>query len=233
MMTTVVEIQPQAHHLLVVDDDQKLCDLLVQFLGSKGFYVSAVKNLTDARVALDLWQIDLVLLDVMMPGEDGFTFFSWPDPKPPALFLTARGEVEDRLKGLSLGAYDYLPKPFEPEELVLRIQSILRRRPRARTLTLGDLTFCPYESTLRRGAEPPVTLTESEQALLKLLLAHKNTPLSREDMAAEMARLSTSDMNPRSIDVRIARLRAKMEKLSDRCSVKSVRGVGYMVKVAS
>ena len=219
----------QHHHLLVVDDDQKLRLLLRRFLGEKGFFVSSVSSLEEARYALDLFCIDLVLLDVMLSGEEGFSFFSWPDPKPPALFLTARGGVEDRLNGLSMGAYDYLPKPFEPEELFLRIHSILRRTsPVGRhDIVLGEFSFDPEKNLLKRGANTRILLTESEKKLLTIFIDHKNKPVSRECIAHKMnAEVS------RTIDVRIGRLRSKIEEVSDVSCLQSVRGVGYILRVS-
>ena len=217
------------HHLLVIDDDLKLRNLLRQFLGVKGFLVSCAASLDEARVALDLFSIDLVLLDVLLSGEEGFAFFSWPDPKPPVIFLTARGGVEDRLSGLSMGAYDYLPKPFEPEELFLRIHSILRRVPqRGRDdIVLGDFAFDPGQNLLKKGRHQRVVLTENEKQLFQVFLDHKNKPVSRA-LLADILGVELS----RAIDVRIGRLRAKVDQVSDGSCLQSVRGVGYVLRVA-
>lgn len=190
--------------------------------------MSCAASLHEARVALDLFTIDLVLLDVMLSGEEGFDFFSWSDPKPPAIFLTARGGVEDRLSGLSMGAYDYLPKPFEPEELFLRIHSILRRVPQRgrEDIILGDFVFDPTHNLLRKGNRRRVVLTDNEKKLFQVFLAHKNKPVSRASIANALGvELS------RAIDVRIGRLRAKVDQVSDGACLQSVRGVGYILRV--
>ena len=226
-----MKLSPLNAHLLVIDDDRKLRVLLRQFLESRDFCVSDVANLSSAEAALGLFQIDLVLLDVMLLGEDGFSFFSLSCVKPPVLFLTARDGIEDRLNGLSLGAYDYLTKPFEPEELFLRIHSILRRsyHKEPHDIELGDFFFDPHQNLLKGVGRPHVLLTEGEKTLLACLVHHKNQPLSRE----VLARMLNQPGHPRSLDVRVGRLRAKIGQVSEFSCLQSVRGVGYILRVGS
>ncbi|WP_052545498.1 response regulator transcription factor [Candidatus Hepatobacter penaei] len=224
--------QPSCHHLLVVDDDPKLRNLLCHFLGRKGFFVSCAEDVVQARVALGLFAIDMMLLDVMLPGEDGFSFLSSQKTYPPVLFLTARGGIEDRLNGLSLGAYDYLPKPFEPEELFLRIQSIVGR---VKPLEMGDMDAGPFrfnpQHNVLKGTkgEAPVYLTEGEAELLLCLMRHKNKPLDR----AFIAQTLNLPVSMRSIDVRMGRLRAKLGQVCSVPCLQSVRGVGYILKASA
>ena len=215
-------------HLLVVDDDDRLRDLLRQFLARAGFRVSVAQDAAAARRMLGGLAFDLLVVDVMMPGEDGFSLTRWIRARNPTpiLILTARGEPGDRIEGLSIGADDYLPKPFEPQELLLRIEAILRRAG-ARTggaarLTLGAFAFDPARGELLEG-DTPVRLTEGEARLLKRLA---QTP----DAAVDRYALDEESDGGRAVDVQVTRLRRKIEPdPSNPRYLKTVRGVGYML----
>jgi len=221
-------------HLLVVDDDDRIRTLLKEFLARNGFRVTAARDAHAARRLLDTLDFDLAVFDVMMPGEDGFSLARWlrgrsgASAATPILMLTARGLPEDRIEGLSLGADDYLSKPFEPQELLLRIEAILRRanaRPTGQErLKLGRCTFDLDRAELFVGDEP-VRLTEAEAQLLKQLAQSPNLAIDRMDLARD-----TADATGRAVDVQVTRLRRKIE--SDPKNpryLQTVRGVGYML----
>jgi two-component system phosphate regulon response regulator OmpR len=221
-------------HLLVVDDDDRIRTLLKEFLARNGFRVTAARDAHAARRLLDTLDFDLAVFDVMMPGEDGFSLARWLrgrsgiSASTPILMLTARGLPEDRIEGLSLGADDYLSKPFEPQELLLRIEAILRRanaRPTGQErLKLGRCTFDLDRAELFVGDEP-VRLTEAEAQLLKQLAQSPNLAIDRMDLARD-----TADATGRAVDVQVTRLRRKIE--SDPKNpryLQTVRGVGYML----
>jgi two-component system phosphate regulon response regulator OmpR len=221
-------------HLLVVDDDDRIRTLLKEYLARNGFRVTAARDAHAARRLLDHLDFDLAVFDVMMPGEDGFSLTRWlrgrvgPSAATPVLMLTARGLPEDRIEGLSLGADDYLSKPFEPQELLLRIEAILRRasaRPTAQTrLKLGRCTFDLDRSELFLGEEP-VRLTEAEAQLLKQLATVPNLPIDRMDLARD-----TADATGRAVDVQVTRLRRKIEvDPKNPRYLQTVRGIGYML----
>jgi len=221
----------QDPHLLVVDDDERLRALLQRYLSTNGFRVSAAANAADARALMKSMAFDLLILDVMMPGESGYdlTESIRANSSIPILLLTAKGEAEDRIQGLERGADDYLAKPFEPRELVLRISALLRRAaPPARAahseVRMGDCVYDPERGQLRRKGKP-VKLTSSESALLQLFAANAGRSFSRTDLCA---RLGVS--LERSIDVQVTRLRRKIEedpKLP--LYLQTVRGVGYIL----
>ena len=221
----------QDPHLLVVDDDERLRALLQRYLSANGFRVSAAANAADARALMKSMAFDLLILDVMMPGESGFelTKAVRANSSVPILMLTAKGHAEDRIKGLEYGADDYLPKPFEPRELVLRVSALLRRAapPAEKALAevrMGDCLYDPERSQLLRKGKP-VHLTSSESALLQLFAANAGRSFSRTDLCA---RLSVT--LERSIDVQVTRLRRKIEedpKLP--LYLQTVRGVGYVL----
>ena len=218
-------------HLLVVDDDDRLRALLQKYLTSNGFRVSSAANAEEARALMKSIAFDLLIVDVMMPGESGLelTRSLRAQSQIPVLILTARGEPEDRIAGLEHGADDYLAKPFEPRELVLRCGALLRRatppqRSPHRTVKMGEAVFDPERAELRRKGKP-IRLTGSEAALLRLFAANVGRPFSRHDLCA---RLGVS--LERSIDVQVTRLRRKIEedpKLP--LYIQTVRGVGYVL----
>ena len=218
-------------HLLVVDDDERLRGLLHRYLTSNGYRVTAAADAADARALMKSIAFDLLVLDVMMPGESGFdlTKSLRTHSQVPILILTAKGDAEDRIAGLELGADDYLPKPFEPRELLLRVGALLRRAtPPARSahgeVRMGDSVYDPERGQLRRKGKP-VHLTSSEAALLQLFAANAGRSFSRSDLCT---RLGVS--LERSIDVQVTRLRRKIEedpKLP--LYLQTVRGVGYVL----
>ena len=218
-------------HLLVVDDDERLRALLTRYLGTNGYRVTAASGAGEARQLMKSMAFDLLILDVMMPGESGLdlTRSVRSGSQIPILMLTARGEPTDRIAGLELGADDYLPKPFEPRELLLRVGSLLRRvappePPASGPVRMGEALFDPDGARLTRGGKP-VKLTGAEAALLQLFAAHAGRPFSLTDLCK---RLGVS--LERSIDVQVTRLRRKIEedpKLP--LYLQTVRGVGYVL----
>jgi len=224
----------KTQHLLVVDDDDRIRELLKEYLARCGFRVTAAADAAAARRLLAMLDFDLIVLDVMMPDEDGFSLTKSLRARPghtgrtPILLLTARGDSTDRIEGLSLGADDYLPKPFEPRELVLRIEAILRRaadRPAmSGRITLGACAFDIERSELFRG-ETPIRLTEAEARLMKRLALNANAAVDRADLARE-----TADASGRAVDVQVTRLRRKIEDDPKTPRyLQTVRGVGYML----
>ena len=172
-------------HLLVVDDDDRIRSLLKDYLGNNGYRVSTAANAARARSLMLSLDFDLLILDVMMPGEDGFSLTKGVREKSrvPILLLTARGESNDRIEGLTAGADDYLAKPFEPEELLLRIDAILRRAqpaPKPETVRFGDFRYALESLELaREDGEDSVRLTQGEAALLTALAANPGKPMER------------------------------------------------------
>ena len=231
------EASDEPSHILVVDDDRRLRDLLQRYLSENGFRVTTAGDAATARAKLGSLAFDLIVLDVMMPGESGldFTGSLRKTNTVPILLLTAMGEAEDRIRGFERGADDYLPKPFEPRELVLRIRTILNRvrQPPAEppaagpmVIRLGHVAYYPGREELRRG-DIRIRLTAGEASLLKALADRVGEPLSRE----ELLQRSTDCLNTRSVDVQVTRLRRKIE--TDPRSpryLQTVRGRGYMLR---
>ena len=222
----------RARHVLVVDDDDRIRELLKAYLARAGFRVTTAAGGAQARRLFGALDFDLAVFDVMMPGEDGFSLTRWvreqrgPGGRTPVLMLTARGETEDRIEGLKLGADDYLAKPFEPEELLLRIEAILRRaadRPQIQgALSLGRCAFDPDRGELSCEGEP-IRITEAEVALLRHLALTPHEPVERMELARD-----TVDPSGRAVDVQVTRLRRKIEvdPKAPR-DLQTVRGVGY------
>ena len=226
--------EASARHLLVVDDDDRIRGLLKEYLARAGFRVTTAQDAATARRLMETLDFDLVVLDVMMPGEDGFSLTralrarSGAAGKTPVLLLTARGSSSDRIEGLSLGADDYLAKPFEPKELLLRIEAILRRAGE-RPATQGRLTFGDFAFDLERGelfkGEAPVRLTEAEAQLLKRLAVNAHTPVDRLELARD-----TADVSGRAVDIQVTRLRRKIEDDPKTPRyLQTVRGIGYLL----
>ena len=219
-------------HILVVDDDTRLRSLLKKFLSASGYMVTTAGDANEARRQMTALQFDLLVVDVMMPGEDGLSLTRAvrKDSTVPILMLTAMGESRDRIHGLELGVDDYMAKPFEPKELVLRIGSILRRAPPVDVATRMELRFgdCRYDlahQTLTRAGEV-VHLTTGEAELLKVLTQNINTPVDRSMLVGD-----EGESNPRTIDVQITRLRRKLEPDSRQPRyLQTVRGTGYMLR---
>lgn len=224
-------------HILVVDDDTRLREALRRYLGQNGFLVTGAADAADARAKLAGWAFDLVVLDVMMPGENGLSLCRHlaANGGPPVLLLTARVEAGDRIDGLEAGADDYLPKPFEPRELVLRLNAILRRtlRPRGRTadttlsIRLGRYLFDADREELRAGDEI-IRLTAMESGLLRVLAAEPGVVFSRE---ALVEKAGVDAANERTIDVQVTRLRRKLEDdPREPRYLQTVRGEGYVLR---
>ena len=225
-------------HLLVVDDDERIRSLLQQFLVQDGYLISTAENAEQARILLSGIEFDLIILDVMMPGQDGISFAGELrnlGNNTPILLLTARGETEDRIKGLEAGADDYLPKPFEPKELLLRINAILRRMPdlkedkmMPKTLDFGNLKYDVARNELWDGKKQ-VRLTTTESQLMKIFTSALGEPISRADLVMSLGR-DVSLAQDRAIDVQITRLRRKIEvNPSQPRYLQTVRGAGYML----
>jgi len=215
-------------HILAVDDDDRLRELLKRFLTREGHDVTAAKDAASARKLMATMSFDLVILDVMMPGEDGLSLLkSLRDKKQdtPIILLTARGLPAERIEGLKIGADDYLSKPFEPEELVLRIASILKRavpEAPAEEIKLSGMVFHVAKGELRKDGRI-VRLTESETQLLSILAQRTGAAISRHDLA-----MLTAAGVERSVDVQVTRLRRKIERdPREPVHLQTVRGVGY------
>jgi two-component system phosphate regulon response regulator OmpR len=223
-------------HLLVVDDDERIRTLLTKFLARNGFMVSAARDAAHARRLIDGLVFDLLIVDVMMPGEDGLSLVRGlrDEIQTPVLLLTARGEAEDRITGFEAGADDYLAKPFEPRELLLRVAAILRRAAPAaekaappKTLTLGDARYDVGRNELWRG-DDLVRLTTSESALMRAFARSPNEALSREALVSELG--GPGSAQERAVDVQITRLRRKIEAdPRNPRYLQTVRGAGYML----
>lgn len=225
-------------HLLIVDDDERIRSLLQQFLVQSDYLVSTAEDAEQARTLLSAIEFDLIILDVMMPGQDGISFTAelrTLQNNTPILLLTARGETEDRIKGLEAGADDYLPKPFEPKELLLRINAILRRMPdlkedqmMPKTLSLGHLKYDVARNELWEG-ENQIRLTTTESQLMKIFTSALGEPISRVDLVTFLGR-DVSSAQDRAIDVQITRLRRKIEVNPGQPRyLQTVRGAGYML----
>ena len=235
-LSSVAAMTPadDAAHLLLVDDDSRIRALMSRYLAGRGYRVTTAVDAADARVRLKSLSFDLIVLDVMMPGENGFEFAAAlrQASQVPILMLTARSDARDRVRGLEIGADDYLVKPFEPEELSLRIASILRRSaprneaPPCMTVCFGGFVFHVPRGELRDG-EDIVRLTERERFMLKLLAESAGEPVSRELLAGDIDAGSE-----RTIDVQVNRLRRKIERDSANPQfLQTVRGAGYRLIV--
>lgn len=227
----MVDLNAAAPHVLVVDDDERLRDLLIKYLSENGFLASGAEDAKAARAKLRTLAFDLLVLDLMMPGETGLELAQdlRRSNNVPILMLTAMNEPDDRIRGLEHGADDYLGKPFEPRELVLRINSILRRLPEPQgvpdEVALGDVVFHPVRGELIRDGSP-VRLTDAEAALLSALAARPGDALSREDLIA----VTDTQGGGRAVDVQITRLRRKIEADPRQPRyLQTVRGKGYML----
>jgi two-component system phosphate regulon response regulator OmpR len=218
------------HHILVVDDDTRIRDLLSRFLKDQGYFVTTAKHAAEAREKLASHIFNLLIIDIMMPDETGteLTKSLRKTMTTPILMLTAMGEVEDRISGLSSGADDYLAKPFEPRELLLRIQNIINRTtpsPASNSvIRFGPFTFDPITNTLTKHAAP-IALTSNESQLLTILCHHLGKVVPRE-IFVNMA----GGISERSIDVQITRLRNKIEDNPKKpLYLKTIRSQGYVL----
>lgn len=223
-----------AVHLLIVDDDRRIRDLLSRFLSEHGYRVTTAESAADARARLGGLTFDLLILDVMMPGENGFELARAvrADSGVPILMLTARSDAEDRIQGLEIGADDYLAKPFEPRELLLRIGNIIKRSAAPPTQVIEVVRFGPFAFHLERGEltrdGEPVRLTDRERDMLRVLGERPGDTVPRQALVAPGA--AAGD---RAVDVQVNRLRRKIEKdPANPNYVQTVRGVGYRLVVA-
>lgn len=222
-------------HILVVDDDDRIRALVTRYLNENGFLALSVENAAQAKEALGAFAFDAAVLDVMMPGQTGVELtgeLRGGGNDLPVILLTAMGEIDDKIGGLQSGADDYLTKPFDPRELVMRLQTILRRRPAVRAeegdvpLQIGDMRFDPALNALHSGGGI-VKLTDVEANLLKALGRRANEILSRETLAE----LCGLDAGERTIDVQVTRLRKKLGEDSKMpYYLQTVRGKGYILR---
>ncbi|MDZ4135391.1 MAG: response regulator transcription factor [Paracoccaceae bacterium] len=225
-------------HLLVVDDDERIRGLLQKFLMRNGFLVSIARDAAQARRLLGGLEFDMIVLDVMMPGEDGIALTRDLRTRisTPILLLTAKGEANNRIEGLEAGADDYLVKPFEPKELLLRINAILRRVPALKVadvgpkvLHLGAVRYDMERGELWRGPDP-VRLTATEAQLMRILAAQPGEPVSRERLVGDLGP-GEAGAQERAVDVQITRLRRKIELDPKQPRyLQTVRGAGYMLQ---
>jgi len=234
------QVAYRTRKIVVMDDDVRIRDLLRRYLTQEGFEVIAAEDAEALSRALMRSSVDLIVLDLMMPGEDGLSVcrrLRATGDKTPIIMLTAKGEDEDRIVGLEVGADDYLSKPFNPRELLARIHAVLRRRPLqeapgAPAVEDEQVHFGPFEfdlaaRTLRRNGEE-VALTTGEFAMLKALVRHPRQPLSREKLA-QLARGRAFEPFDRSLDVQISRLRKQIEQdATVPRFIQTVWGVGYV-----
>jgi len=234
-MTAVPAALPDdAPHLLLVDDDRRIRDLLSRFLHGEGYRVTTADTAAEARAKLDGLKFDLLILDVMMPGETGFELAKAIriSSTVPILMLTALDEKENRITGLELGADDYVAKPFEPRELSLRIASILRRAQPAATPPIELVRFGPFvfhigRGELRRGEEV-IHLTDRDRMMLRLLAAAPGETVPRQALAG-----GGGAVGERAVDVQVNRLRRKIERdPANPLIVQTVRGIGYRLVVS-
>ncbi|WP_158965056.1 response regulator [Chachezhania sediminis] len=224
-------------HLLIVDDDERIRDLLKKFLRRNGYLVTSARDAAHARRVLEGLDFDMIVLDVMMPGEDGvsLTRAIRAERMTPILLLTARGETDDRITGLEAGADDYLVKPFEPRELLLRINAILRRMPEVtedpagpKILTLGQIRYDIERGEMWDGTDI-VHLTATESQLMRIFSACPGEVISRTKLVEDLGR-DRGQAQERAVDVQITRLRRKIEADPKQPRyLQTVRGAGYML----
>jgi two-component system, OmpR family, phosphate regulon response regulator OmpR len=218
-----------APHILVVDDDSRIRDLLARYLQDNGFRVSTAVDAATARATMRSLSFDLLILDVMMPQESGLEFarFLRNESQVPILMLTARAEPEQRIEGLETGVDDYLAKPFEPRELLLRVSNVLRRggaAPATAEVRMGEFVFHISRGELRRDNET-IRLTERERDLLRYFAQRPGMPVSRHELAK-----GADSGGERAVDVQINRLRRKIENdPANPVYLQTVRGKGYIL----
>jgi two-component system phosphate regulon response regulator OmpR len=220
----------EAAHILIVDDDRRIRDLLSTYLRGHGYRATTAASAEEARSFLSHLAFELIVLDVMMPGQNGFEFATYlrENSDVPILMLTAKGDPGDRVRGLEIGVDDYLVKPFEPRELLLRIGSILRRaKPPPAKPSIAIVRFGPFSFSLERGElrahDEVIRLTERERDILRLLSENSGQSVSREALSGSAAAASE-----RTIDVQINRLRRKIEQdPANPVYLQTARGAGY------
>ena len=223
-------------HLLLVDDDKRILSLLSTYLSKNNFLVSSARNSIEARSLLNYFEFDLLIIDIMMPGENGLNLLESIRKRTnvPAIFLSAKGESKDKISGLEIGADDYLSKPFEPKELLLRLERLLLRNNRKssnetdRYVEIGNKVFDLYRMELSYENRI-VKLTNLEISLLKFLVLNPEKTISREMVLKDLnLNQENKDINQRNVDVQITRLRKKIEQdPKNPRHLKTVRGRGY------
>lgn len=219
----------KVNHILIVDDDTRIRDLLSKYLMDNGFFVSTANNANNARQQLSEYVFDIIIMDLMMPGESGIelTVSLRKTMKTPILMLTAMGEVEERIAGLEAGADDYLSKPFEPRELLLRVEKILEKtkqqKHKSETIKFGNFEFNLQHAILKENNKD-IMLTSKELELCKIFANNTNIILTREDLAKKCG-----GINERSVDVTVTRLRNKIERdPKNPRFLKTIWGKGYI-----
>jgi len=234
-MTLPATLPDDAPHLLVVDDDRRIRDLLSRFLTGEGYRVSTAETAAEARAKLKGLSFDMLILDVMMPGESGFDLVTAirGDSNVPILMLTARDAAESRIRGLEIGADDYLSKPFEPRELSLRIANILKRAQPAPQPPVESVRFGPFVYHLARGelrkGDEVIRLTDREREMLRILAGTPGETVPRLSLAG-----NGSSVSERAVDVQVNRLRRKIENNpANPLFVQTVRGIGYRLVITS
>jgi two-component system, OmpR family, phosphate regulon response regulator OmpR len=235
MVAAPVTPADNAPHLLIVDDDRRIRNLLSRYLNSEGYRVTTAETAAEARAKLDGLKFDLLILDVMMPGESGFDLARAirESSMVPIVMLTARSEAESRIEGLEIGADDYVAKPFEPRELSLRVANILKHSrpaptPPRESVRFGDFVFHLARGELRRG-DDVMHLTDREREMLRVLAASPGETVPRLALAGD-----GGSIGERAVDVQVNRLRRKIERdPANPLIVQTVRGVGYRLVVAT
>jgi two-component system, OmpR family, response regulator len=232
-------ITPETPHILVVDDHNEIRDSLGAFLRRNGRRVTTADSVTAARDAMKVNRFDLIVLDIMMPGEDGLSFCKSlaNTQAPPVILISARGEEVDRIVGLELGADDYLPKPFSPRELLARIDAVMRRAvqpPRGsvagamQTAVFGEWRFTPTQFRLEKESERPILLSSTESRLLQVLVQRPGIAFTR-DQLLDLSNVHGLDISERAIDTQISRLRRKLgDPPKDPRFIQTVWGGGYL-----
>jgi len=231
------DIHNALKHILIVDDDPDLRALMVDYLRNSGYEISAVGDGKEMRAVLAEQSIDLLILDLMLPGEDGLSLLRWTREQngPPIIIVSARGDETDRIVGLEMGADDYLAKPFSPRELLARVGAVLRRShgsepsPQldAPTFGFGPFRLHVDNHTLTKDAEE-IPITAGEYNLLRVFLEHPNTVLSRDHLISLLKGYERSPYD-RSIDIRVTRLRRKIEPQSEKPTyLRTIWGEGYL-----
>jgi two-component system phosphate regulon response regulator OmpR len=217
-------------HILIIDDDEKIRDLLKQYLKNNNFFVSTAINASDAEEKLKIIKFDLAIIDIMMPGKDGLQLTKEIREKIdlPIILLTAKGEPEDRVRGLELGAEDYLPKPFEPKELLLRIKNIIKRIRKNKyaitSIKIGKTNINMKKMEIQKDKKV-IKINASEKTLLENMIGSAGKIFSREEISK-----ITNLTQERSIDVLVTRLRQKIEPDPKNPKyLQTVRGTGYVL----
>lgn len=219
-----------SRHILIVDDDKRIGDLLAKFLNDKGYFISRAQDAESAYLLLNKFVFDLIILDIMLPTDTGLDIAKKirENSDVPIIMLTALGDIEDRITGLESGADDYLSKPFEPKELVLRIERILSRvkqKPLENIINFGKMSFDLKKNILSSSTDGVISLTSGEAKLLTIFVENEGKEITREELAL------IGGINEKSVDVQIIRLRSKIEEDQKKpIYLQTVRGKGYIFR---